>query len=131
MNKPLFRYITVIAILAVMALQGMWFSNSYHLLENELYDKINNAFLEAQLQESSRTSDRFKNNIPNGTVLQLDSTKVRAKNDLADRLILVTALHCIHHQYNSSIINCWIHVIGKNWIKSIWESFASASTPLQ
>ena len=100
MNKPLFRYITVIAILAVMALQGMWFSNSYHLLENELYDKINNAFLEAQLQESSRTSDRFKNNIPNGTVLQLDSTKVRAKNDLADRLILVTALHCIHHQYN-------------------------------
>lgn len=66
MNKPLFRYITVIAILAVMALQGMWFSNSYHLLENELYDKINNAFLEAQLQESSRTSDRFKNNIPNG-----------------------------------------------------------------
>lgn len=64
MNKPLFRYITVIAILAVMALQGMWFSNSYHLLENELYDKINNAFLEAQLQESSRTSDRFKNNIP-------------------------------------------------------------------
>ena len=32
MNKPLFRYITVIAILAVMALQGMWFSNSYHLL---------------------------------------------------------------------------------------------------
>lgn len=25
MNKPLFRYITVIAILAVMALQGMWF----------------------------------------------------------------------------------------------------------
>lgn len=75
MNKPLFRYITVIAILAVMALQGMWFSNSYHLLENELYDKINNAFLEAQLQESSRTSDRFKNNIPNGTVLQLDSTK--------------------------------------------------------
>ncbi len=44
MNKPLFRYITVIAILAVMALQGMWFSNSYHLLENELYDKINNAF---------------------------------------------------------------------------------------
>mgnify|MGYP000932040461 CR=1 FL=1 len=90
MNKPLFRYITVIAILAVMALQGMWFSNSYHLLENELYDKINNAFLEAQLQESSRTSDRFKNNIPNGTVLQLDSTKVRAKNDLADRLILVT-----------------------------------------
>lgn len=53
MNKPLFRYITVIAILAVMALQGMWFSNSYHLLENELYDKINNAFLEAQLQESA------------------------------------------------------------------------------
>lgn len=100
MNKPLFRYITVIAILAVMALRGMWFSNSYHLLENELYDKINNAFPEAQLQESSRTSDRFKNNIPNGTVLQLDSTKVRAKNDLADRLILVTALHCIHHQYN-------------------------------
>ena len=100
MNKPLFRYITVIAILAVMALQGMWFSNSYHLLENELYDKINNAFLEAQLQESSRTSDRFKGNIPNGTVLQLDSTKIRAKNDMADRLILVTALHCIHHQYN-------------------------------
>lgn len=64
MNKPLFRYITVIAILAVMALQGMWFSNSYHLLENELYDKINNAFLEAQLQESSRTSDRLKGNIP-------------------------------------------------------------------
>ena len=54
MNKPLFRYITVIAILAVVALQGMWFSNSYHLLENELYDKINNAFLEAQLQESSK-----------------------------------------------------------------------------
>ena len=100
MNKPLFRYITVIAILAVMALQGMWFSNSYHLLENELYDKINNAFLEAQLQESSRTSDRLKGNIPNGTVLQLDSTKVRAKNDMADRLILVTALHCIHHQYS-------------------------------
>ena len=99
MNKPLFRYITVIAILAVMALQGMWFSNSYHLLENELYDKINNAFLEAQLQESSRTSDRFKNNIPNGTVLQLDSTKVRAKNDLADRLILVTALHSSPIQY--------------------------------
>lgn len=60
MNKPLFRYITVIAILAVMALQGMWFSNSYHLLENELYDKINNAFLEAQLQESSRTAIGLK-----------------------------------------------------------------------
>lgn len=75
MNKPLFRYITVIAILAVVALQGMWFSNSYHLLENELYNKINNAFLEAQLQESSKSSKQFKGNIPNGTVLQLNSTK--------------------------------------------------------
>ena len=64
MNKPLFRYITVIAILAVVGLQGMWFSNSYHLLENELYDKINNAFLEAQLQESSKSSKQFKGNIP-------------------------------------------------------------------
>ena len=100
MNKPLFRYITVIAILAVVALQGMWFSNSYHLLENELYDKINNAFLEAQLQESSKSSKQFKGNIPNGTVLQLDSTKIRAKNDMADRLILITALHSIHHEYN-------------------------------
>ena len=100
MNKPLFRYITVIAILAVVGLQGMWFSNSYHLLENELYDKINNAFLEAQLQESSKSSKQFKGNIPNGTVLQLDSTKIRAKNDMADRLILITALHSIHHEYN-------------------------------
>ena len=100
MNKPLFRYITVIAILAVVALQGMWFSNSYHLLENELYEKINNAFLEAQLQESSKSSKQFKGNIPNGTVLQLDSTKIRAKNDMADRLILITALHSIHHEYN-------------------------------
>lgn len=100
MNKPLFRYITVIAILAVVALQGMWFSNSYHLLENDLYNKINNAFLEAQLQESSRTSRRFKDSIPNGTILQLDSSKVRATDDMAsDRLILITALHSTHHDY--------------------------------
>ena len=64
MNKPLFRYITVIAILAVVALQGMWFSNSYHLLENELYDKINNAFLEAQLQESSKSSKQLSPMVP-------------------------------------------------------------------
>lgn len=55
MNKPLFRYITVIAILAVMALQNVVFQ-LLPSVENELYDKINNAFLEAQLQESSRTS---------------------------------------------------------------------------
>lgn len=99
MNKPLFRYITVIAILAVVALQGMWFSNSYRLLENELYDKINNAFLEAQFQETAKMSKRNKGFIPNGTVLELDSTKVRNENSHTDRLNLITALHNIHHQY--------------------------------
>ena len=100
MNKPIFRYITILAILAAVALQGMWFSNSYHLLENELYQKVNNAFLEAQFRESSRSSLRFKNAIPSGTILMLDSTKMRNKNSMPERQPLIIALHSIHKQYN-------------------------------
>lgn len=99
MNKPLFRYITVIAILAVVALQGMWFSSSYRLLENELYDKVNNAFLEAQYQETSQMSKRFKGRIPNGTEIRLDSTKSRKKGINSNKTYLVTAFHNIHHEY--------------------------------
>lgn len=99
MNKPLFRYITVVAILAVVALQGMWFSSSYRLLENELYDKVNNAFLETQYQEASQMSKRFKGRIPNGTEIRLDSTKSHKKGINSDKTYLVTAFHNIHHKY--------------------------------
>lgn len=100
MNKPLFRYITVIAILAVVALQGMWFLNSYKLLENDLYNKINEAFLEAQFRESNQTNKQYKNRIPNGTILDMDSTKVRSDNSNTDRLYLISAIHQINTSYN-------------------------------
>lgn len=118
MSKPLFRYITVIAILAVVALQGMWFSNSYRLLENELYDKINNAFLEAQFQETTLMGKRNKGKIPNGTILELDSTKVRKENSQSDRLNLITALHGLYNQYgiplNYQLLDsCYQQELGK------------------
>ena len=104
MNKPIFRYITILAILAAVVLQGVWFMNSYRLLEKELYSKVNDAFDQGQIVGHDIMSRRNKKAIPDGTYLEIDSTRIRnSKNISVEKYYVIAALHHVHNKFGIAL----------------------------
>lgn len=71
-------YISIIGITAIIILQGIWFYNTYNLIESELKEKINSSLIEANEKEVFERLDISLKNLPKGTVFSSDTTENNA-----------------------------------------------------
>lgn len=99
MKKSVYIFVTILAVIAVVSLQGMWFSKTYDLLEDKLCANLNAAF-ESAIQEQMRIAGRrHKGAIPNGTIIEMDSTKTRTKKVSFNNALALVGIYEAHHQY--------------------------------
>lgn len=96
MKKSIYIFITIVAVIAVIGLQGVWFLNTYKLMEDKLCEQVNTAFRNA-IRAEMLVTEKVEGKIPDGASFMLGYEKTRSKASFNVALSDVS-YHEFHHQ---------------------------------
>lgn len=70
MNNRFVKKITLVALLALISLQGIWLYNMYTFWNVKLYERIESVISESKVTESFSRFNKIEKEIPDGTILE-------------------------------------------------------------